>query len=202
MRNDKIFREVSALSRLNHRFIVRYYTTWVETSDAPSLPILGSESEDSDMTEQTTTGPTSKPKASTDSSEEHFTTFDLRDLDVSVSMSRTNSTFPSIHFARTSSQSADDETGESSEDEIPEEDEPEEEDIPPEDMDDDVAQWPPETSTLSEGKKLVYTTPAITIPTPRQRMRAYPRPPLLELPRKTLYIQMVGFARGYYVDCG
>ena len=72
VRNDKIFREVSALSRLNHRFIVRYYTTWVETSDAPSLPILGSESEDSDMTEQTTTGPTSKPKASTDSSEEHL----------------------------------------------------------------------------------------------------------------------------------
>lgn len=29
-------REVNALSRLNHRFIVRYYTTWIETVEAPS----------------------------------------------------------------------------------------------------------------------------------------------------------------------
>ncbi|KXN81004.1 Serine/threonine-protein kinase gcn2 [Leucoagaricus sp. SymC.cos] len=31
--DTKIFREVNALSRLSHRFIVRYYTTWVETSE-------------------------------------------------------------------------------------------------------------------------------------------------------------------------
>lgn len=31
----KIFREVTALSRLSHRYIVRYFTTWVETSDEP-----------------------------------------------------------------------------------------------------------------------------------------------------------------------
>ena len=30
--NHKIFREVNALSRLTHRNIVRYYTTWLETS--------------------------------------------------------------------------------------------------------------------------------------------------------------------------
>ena len=34
--NTKIFREVNALSRLSHRNIVRYYTTWVETSDPQS----------------------------------------------------------------------------------------------------------------------------------------------------------------------
>lgn len=31
--DQKIFREVDTLSRLNHRYIVRYYTTWIETSD-------------------------------------------------------------------------------------------------------------------------------------------------------------------------
>ena len=31
--SDKIFREVNALSRLSHRNIVRYYTTWVETAE-------------------------------------------------------------------------------------------------------------------------------------------------------------------------
>ncbi|KAF5387415.1 hypothetical protein D9757_007773 [Collybiopsis confluens] len=30
--SDKIFCEVNALSRLSHRFIICYYTTWVETS--------------------------------------------------------------------------------------------------------------------------------------------------------------------------
>lgn len=33
--DSRIFREVNALSRLNHRFIVRYYTTWVEVADEP-----------------------------------------------------------------------------------------------------------------------------------------------------------------------
>ncbi|EKM74744.1 hypothetical protein AGABI1DRAFT_109872 [Agaricus bisporus var. burnettii JB137-S8] len=32
--DTKIFREVNALSRLSHRFIVRYFTTWVETSES------------------------------------------------------------------------------------------------------------------------------------------------------------------------
>ena len=37
MQSDtKILREVNALSRLSHRNIVRYYTTWVETSEPQS----------------------------------------------------------------------------------------------------------------------------------------------------------------------
>ena len=129
--NDKIFREVSALSRLNHRFIVRYYTTWVETSNA--LPSnLGSESGDSGQTDDTH-GRTSMPRrrggSSSDDDDDddedggrvsrsmsgggggagfngHFTTFDIKDLD-SLSTSR-HSTFPSIHFARSNSQQNDD----------------------------------------------------------------------------------------------
>ena len=31
--SDKILREVNALSRLSHRNIVRYYTTWVEMAE-------------------------------------------------------------------------------------------------------------------------------------------------------------------------
>jgi eukaryotic translation initiation factor 2-alpha kinase 4 len=37
--NDaKIFREVNALARLSHRFIVRYYTTWIEISEGSDSP--------------------------------------------------------------------------------------------------------------------------------------------------------------------
>ncbi|TFK91310.1 Serine/threonine-protein kinase [Polyporus arcularius HHB13444] len=122
--NDKIFREVSALSRLNHRFIVRYYTTWVETSDGLPTNNLGSESEESDRTDATdktgktdeTKALTSKPKRSTDD-EAHFTTFDLKDLDRSIGGTSRTSTFPSIHFSRTSSQQ-DDHNGSESSDEL------------------------------------------------------------------------------------
>ncbi len=34
---EKLFREVSTLSRLNHRNIVRYYTTWIEYSSSGDL---------------------------------------------------------------------------------------------------------------------------------------------------------------------
>lgn len=44
MQSDtKIFREVNALSRLSHRNIVRYYTTWVETYE-PSISASASAS--------------------------------------------------------------------------------------------------------------------------------------------------------------
>lgn len=114
--NDKIFREVSALSRLNHRFIVRYYTTWVETSDGLPTNNLGSESEESDRTDETK-GLTSKPRRSSDD-DGHFTTFDLKDLDRSMGGTSRHSTFPSIHFSRTSSQQTDEQNGSDSSDEL------------------------------------------------------------------------------------
>ncbi|KAI0746241.1 Serine/threonine-protein kinase [Daedaleopsis nitida] len=119
--NDKIFREVSALSRLNHRFIVRYYTTWIETSEGLPLNNPGSESEESDRTDETN-GLTSKPKRSSEGFDGgYFTTYDLKDLD-SAGTSR-HSTFPSIHFSRTSSQEDDDQDASDSSDDIFEADE-------------------------------------------------------------------------------
>ncbi|EIW85919.1 hypothetical protein CONPUDRAFT_114006 [Coniophora puteana RWD-64-598 SS2] len=45
--DTKIFREVNALSRLSHRFIVRYYTTWVETAELPASTVPSSDDETS-----------------------------------------------------------------------------------------------------------------------------------------------------------
>ena len=98
MQSDtKIFREVNALSRLSHRNIVRYYTTWVETSDPQSTAAsddLGSEI----VTED---GRTSVPETS----ERHLPInggfyIDIEDFD-DLSVSR--SSFPSIHFGRSGS---------------------------------------------------------------------------------------------------
>ncbi|KAG6906892.1 hypothetical protein DXG01_011480 [Tephrocybe rancida] len=40
----KNFREVNALSRLSHRFIVRYFTTWVEIFDEPISAVVSDDS--------------------------------------------------------------------------------------------------------------------------------------------------------------
>ncbi|KAH9923827.1 uncharacterized protein B0H18DRAFT_1013542 [Fomitopsis serialis] len=86
--DSKIFREVNALSRLNHRSIVRYYTTWVETSEPDSTAV----SSESDR-ETATDGDTSVP--------------DSRSRDPTLTLSPHS--FPSIHFTR--SGSADPEKG-------------------------------------------------------------------------------------------
>ena len=103
--DNKIFREVNALSRLSHRFIVRYYTTWVETSE-PISALSGSTSE-SDVTDDDTAegvGITSVPHSSHSNSTEEIHPFgfngrfsiDLNDLD-DMGLSGPQS-FPSIHF--------------------------------------------------------------------------------------------------------
>ncbi|KAF8959858.1 kinase-like domain-containing protein [Flammula alnicola] len=98
VQSDKIFREVNALSRLSHRNIVRYYTTWFElnesaTSGADSGTDSGTEGGD---------GMTSVPD---NTSERHLPInggfqFNIEDFD-DLSVSR--SSFPSIHFSRSSS---------------------------------------------------------------------------------------------------
>ncbi|KAJ7668466.1 kinase-like domain-containing protein [Mycena polygramma] len=109
MQSDtKIFREVNALSRLSHRFIVRYFTTWVETAE----PASAAASDDSSADSGTEDG-TSVP----DFSERHISSsdnlgFDLADLDDIGSGSR--SSFPSIHFSRSSSPRTEDGEGEES----------------------------------------------------------------------------------------
>jgi translation initiation factor 2-alpha kinase 4 len=98
MQSDtKIFREVNALSRLSHRNIVRYYTTWVETSDTQSTAA----SDDSSSEFINEDGRTSVPETS----ERHLPInggfyINIEDFD-DLSVSR--SSFPSIHFGRSSS---------------------------------------------------------------------------------------------------
>ncbi|OSC98901.1 Serine/threonine-protein kinase [Trametes coccinea BRFM310] len=90
IQNDKIFREVNALSRLNHRFIVRYYTTWVETTEDVASAV---NSDIDSSTSETTDGMTSVPHSNDSVTEDHITTFDMNDLD-----SPSKHSFPSIHF--------------------------------------------------------------------------------------------------------
>ncbi|KAI0954220.1 hypothetical protein AcV7_007513 [Taiwanofungus camphoratus] len=93
--DNKIFREVNALSRLNHRFIVRYYTTWVETSE----PTSTAASSESDRETATTDGMTSVPhsKSKGEGSADPFS-IDWDDVG-----SESRHSFPSIHFTRSGS---------------------------------------------------------------------------------------------------
>lgn len=89
--DSRIFREVNALSRLNHRFIVRYYTTWIETSELPSTTTssVGSDSG--------TSVPTTREHSIDGSDETDPFSFDMDDL---TSESHSRRSFPSIRFTR------------------------------------------------------------------------------------------------------
>jgi translation initiation factor 2-alpha kinase 4 len=97
MQSDtKIFREVNALSRLSHRNIVRYYTTWVETSE-PQSTVVSDDSSAEFPTEDGTSVP--------ETSERHLPInggfyINIEDFD---DLSGSKSSFPSIHFGRSSS---------------------------------------------------------------------------------------------------
>ncbi|CAK5281348.1 unnamed protein product [Mycena citricolor] len=109
----KIFREVNALSRLSHRFIVRYFTTWVETAEHSSSAAVSDDSEysdtgsedDSDEDDRMTAGGSPWLRRGNKrilSSSGDPIAFDLDDLD-DVGGSGSRSSFPSIHFTRSSS---------------------------------------------------------------------------------------------------
>ena len=83
--DTKIFREVNALSRLNHRFIVRYYTTWFEESSPTATSSVNSETG--------TWVPGSRDRSHTGDSDPFG--FDLDDLG-----SGSRHSFPSIRFTR------------------------------------------------------------------------------------------------------
>lgn len=89
--DSKIFREVNALSRLNHRFIVRYYTTWVESAEPSSVAGSGADSDSGTSVPQSR-----EPSWSGDSDPFQF---DLDDLGGSGS----RHSFPSIRFTRSGS---------------------------------------------------------------------------------------------------
>ncbi|PFH46932.1 hypothetical protein AMATHDRAFT_7250 [Amanita thiersii Skay4041] len=112
-KDTKIFREVNALSRLSHRFIVRYYTTWVETSEAPASVISDTESgseiddADGDGIDTDDDGLTSVPSVPGTASERHLPrnggfSIDLSALD-ELSKSHSRGSFPSIHFSHSKS---------------------------------------------------------------------------------------------------
>ena len=96
--DNKIFREVTALSRLSHRFIVRYYTTWLEESETASSNVSSDSEHDSD--EESSGGATLGVEGD---ATDPFT-IDFNDLD----SGRHTSSFPSIHFTSGDVASADD----------------------------------------------------------------------------------------------
>lgn len=91
--DEKIFREVKLLSRLQHRHIVRYYTTWLETP-------VGTASESSSNDDESSDAGSEETSRQQDIEDDPFTV-DLDDL-TTRSQSRSTS-FPSIHFSRESS---------------------------------------------------------------------------------------------------
>ena len=87
--DSKIFREVNALSRLNHRFIVRYYTTWVETAELASTTASSANSDSGTSVPDSRDGTMSGHSAD-------LLTFNMDDLHSNES----HHSFPSIRFTR------------------------------------------------------------------------------------------------------
>ncbi|KAF7297638.1 hypothetical protein MKEN_01386800 [Mycena kentingensis (nom. inval.)] len=125
--DTKIFREVNALSRLSHRFIVRYFTTWVETAEASSAGASDTEeSSTEDGTSIPGTGSRFSPRTPrvrrVSSSSGDLLAYSLSDLDEKTNNSGSRSGsrhgFPSIHFSvsRSSSPQEDDDDEEDDDD--------------------------------------------------------------------------------------
>ncbi|CAE6423470.1 unnamed protein product [Rhizoctonia solani] len=93
----KIYREITALSRLSHRYIVRYYTAWLETlqSGATSPTDSDGSAASSDTTEEAHT-------ITNDDSVDSAFVFNLDDLPPPGSSPYTGTSFPGIHFRENS----------------------------------------------------------------------------------------------------
>jgi translation initiation factor 2-alpha kinase 4 len=92
--DNKILREINALSRLSHRFIVRYYTAWFEDSELASATMSSDDSGDDTADGATSVLSGIIRRESRDGSSDPFG-IDLDDLG---SESRSSTSFPSIHF--------------------------------------------------------------------------------------------------------
>ena len=107
--DEKILREVSALRLLNHRYIVRYYTTWTEIAAPPSRANSESDSDSDDSDTDTVDGITSVPNSKSPSSRgwsnnsENLLSIDLNDFG---SNPNSNRSFPNVHFGYTDGTSA------------------------------------------------------------------------------------------------
>ncbi len=94
---------MNALSRLSHRFIVRYYTTWVETAEPTSTAASDESESESDSYSQsngTENGMTSVPSRIQSREASGPIIFNMDDLDDLGGTSR--GSFPSIHFTGSS----------------------------------------------------------------------------------------------------
>ncbi|KAI0266451.1 kinase-like domain-containing protein [Gloeopeniophorella convolvens] len=89
--DNKILREINALSRLSHRFIVRYYTAWFEDSE-PISTTTSSYGSGDDTADGITSVPNSMRRL--DGSSDPFNI----DLDELGSNRSSSTSFPSIHF--------------------------------------------------------------------------------------------------------
>jgi translation initiation factor 2-alpha kinase 4 len=177
-KDNKIFREVEALSRLSHRYIVRYHSTWIETSEPVSAaPSEDDDSEDGDETEiedtadgrfrgalrrRKTLGVDSvKRGKSAEDSDPFAINFDsLTTKTTSSDNTRSDGrTFPTIHFSNSGSKPGEDSDGDFDSDE----------------MDDIVVPQIRQHEPLSE--------------LPKEAVQQ--RPPVPKGPSRTLYIQMV-----------
>jgi eukaryotic translation initiation factor 2-alpha kinase 4 len=101
-KDDKIFREVNTLSRLNHRFIVRYFTTWVETSEPISAMPSDSdtENESTSIEDKTASGTGASAKTRRHQNGSFSGSFDpfRVNLDDLGGNTQSQNSFPSIHF--------------------------------------------------------------------------------------------------------
>lgn len=104
--DSKIFREVNALSRLNHRFIVRYYTTWVETAELASTTASSANSDSGTSVPESRDGTMSGHSAD-------LLTFNMDDLRSNES----HHSFPSIRFTRSGTPESSGSSGQDSEEE-------------------------------------------------------------------------------------
>lgn len=89
--DNKILREINALSRLSHRFVVRYYTAWFEDSELASATMSSDDSGDDTADDATSV---LSGIVRRDGSSDPF----VIDLDDLGSESRSSTSFPSIHF--------------------------------------------------------------------------------------------------------
>jgi eukaryotic translation initiation factor 2-alpha kinase 4 len=123
-KDDKIFREVNTLSRLNHRFIVRYFTTWIEASEPVSAVPSDSDTEDdsSDKTASASVSGSSSLRTTRHDgdSEDSFGDPLHVNLDELGGGSYSKGSFPSIHFGNADKDgSSDDESLSEEEDNMP-----------------------------------------------------------------------------------
>ncbi|KAG8961816.1 hypothetical protein FRC03_004923 [Tulasnella sp. 419] len=181
--NDgRIFRETNALSKLSHRFIVRYHTTWIETDHTASGMESPADSGDS---------------VSASSDHRHrkrgrplgTARFRLDDLSIgapsfsSAPPTSTATSFPTIHFGGDDDGFSDDDSDEESTDtegDASKEGEDHDEDDDEDEDDSTPSEGTPGNSPSRKGKFLLGSPPAISVRKPSPTPWA----------PKILYIQM------------